>query len=164
MTRAPRVGVGVDSHRFRSDGVLVLGGVEIPGSPGLDGHSDADVLVHAIVDALLGAIGAGNIGTHFPNTDPAWRGAASSRFLEHAIGLVREAGFRVGNVDATLVAEEPALSPHFEAMRRSLAGMLHVPPADVSVKATTAERMGALGRREGIACVAVVMLVGEDDT
>jgi len=143
------VGIGYDSHRFEAGRRLVLGGVEIPHEQGLAGHSDADVLTHAVVDALLGAAGLGDIGEVFPDTDPAWAGADSIGLLRTVVGMLRGP---VQNVDATLVCEEPKLGPHRPAMVHRLS---EVVSARVSVKATTNERMGWIGRGEGIACMAV---------
>jgi 2-C-methyl-D-erythritol 2,4-cyclodiphosphate synthase len=153
-----RVGVGIDFHRFRAGRPLILGGVEIPHDRGLEGHSDADVLTHAIVDAILGAAALGDIGTHFPDDDPRWKDAASARFLRRAVELLDERGYSVVNVDATVVTEAPKLAPFIPEMRRRLAETMGVREEAVSVKATTAEAMGAIGRREGVACVAVAMV------
>jgi 2-C-methyl-D-erythritol 2,4-cyclodiphosphate synthase len=158
-----RVGIGFDTHRFSEGRPLKLGGVTIPHTQGLAGHSDADALIHAIVDALLGALALGNIGTHFPNDDPKWKDAASELFLRETLLLVRDRRYRVVNVDATVVAEAPKLAPLIEEIRASLAGMLGVGVDDVSVKATTAEGLGAIGRAEGIACMAVAMLTSDDE-
>jgi len=155
----PRIGIGIDSHRFVPGRRLVLGGALVPNDRGLEGHSDADVVSHAITDAILGALALGSIGTLFPNTDPTWKDADSARFLLRARELARGAGYGVGNVDLTIVAEEPKIAPHFEAIRSRLAQTLDVPDGAVSVKATTAERMGAIGRGEGMTCIAVVLLV-----
>ncbi|MCC5856895.1 MAG: 2-C-methyl-D-erythritol 2,4-cyclodiphosphate synthase [Ectothiorhodospiraceae bacterium] len=153
-----RIGQGFDAHRFRDGGRLVLGGVEIPHSRGLEAHSDGDALLHAVTDALLGAIAAGDIGQHFPDTDPRWKGADSRRLLRAAVDMVHQAGFHVMNVDATLIAQEPRLAPHIPAMRSNLAADLRITPACASVKATTTEHMGFTGRREGLAAQAVVLL------
>ena len=150
-----RVGTGYDVHQLADGEELWLCGVRIAHSQGLAGHSDADVAIHAIVDALLGAVGAGDIGQHFPPSDPQWRGASSDRFLAHAASLVAQAGYAVGNIDVTIVCEAPKIGPHREAMRAKLAGVLGVDTALVSVKATTTERLGFTGRREGIAAQAV---------
>jgi 2-C-methyl-D-erythritol 4-phosphate cytidylyltransferase/2-C-methyl-D-erythritol 2,4-cyclodiphosphate synthase len=150
-----RTGVGFDVHAFGPGQALWMGGIEIAHDRGLKGHSDADVLLHAVTDALLGAIGAGDIGEHFPPTDPRWRGAASSRFVEHALDLVIQRGGIVDHVDATIVCEAPKVGPHRLAMRQSLAGLLRLPLDRVSVKATTTERLGFTGRGEGIAAQAV---------
>jgi 2-C-methyl-D-erythritol 2,4-cyclodiphosphate synthase len=153
-----RVGFGYDAHRLAPGRALWLGGVRIDHEQGLDGHSDADVLLHAICDALLGALGLGDIGQHFPNTDPAWKGADSKRLLAAVVALLRERGWRVGNVDCTLVMERPKAMPHAPAMRAAIAPLLGVEPDAVSIKATTNERMGFVGREEG-ACAYAVALV-----
>lgn len=150
-----RTGIGFDTHRFVKGRKLVLGGVAIEHKAGLDGHSDADVLCHAIADALLGAIADGDIGTHFPNTDPAWKDACSIDLLRKVAACVKAAGATINNVDATVVAEQPRISPHVPKMRDNLANALGIPAGRVSVKATTAETMGALGRQEGMAAMAV---------
>ena len=151
-----RVGSGFDVHRLVTGEELWLCGLKIDHDKGLSGHSDADVALHCVVDALLGAIGAGDIGTHFPPSDPQWKGAASPMFVEHAVKLVSEAGFTVGNVDLTLICEEPKIGPHRDAMREKLAQLLRVDLSQVSVKATTTERLGFTGRSEGIAAQAMV--------
>ena len=148
-------GSGYDVHRCAENRALILGGVEIPHTHGLDGHSDADVLSHAIADAVLGAIGERDIGFHFPNTDQSIRGISSLEILRLVSKLVAEKGGRVINIDATLIAEAPKISPHVAAMRANLAGALGLDPKRVGVKATTNERMGFLGRGEGIAALAV---------
>lgn len=153
-----RIGQGIDAHRFREGGRLVLGGVDIPHDRGIEAHSDGDALLHAITDALLGAIAAGDIGQHFPDTDPRWKGADSRLLLRGAVELVRAAGFAPVNVDATVIAQAPKLAPHIPRMRENLAADLELPLACVSVKATTTERMGFTGREEGIAAQAVVLL------
>lgn len=153
-----RAGIGYDIHRFGRPRPLLLGGVAIAHDRGLEGHSDADVLLHAIIDALLGAAALGDIGQHFPPDDPAYRDADSGDLLARALALVREAGYRVGNVDATIIAQTPRLAPHLPAMRRCLAQALGLALEDVSVKATTSEGLGALGRGEGIAALAVATL------
>jgi 2-C-methyl-D-erythritol 4-phosphate cytidylyltransferase/2-C-methyl-D-erythritol 2,4-cyclodiphosphate synthase len=153
-----RTGLGFDVHTFGDGGTLWLGGVEIPHARGLKGHSDADVLLHAITDALLGAAGEGDIGVHFPPSDPQWRGAPSSLFVEHARSLIEGRGGRIDHVDATLICEAPRLGPHREQIRRRLAGLLRVPLSRISVKATTTERLGFTGRGEGIAAQAVATL------
>jgi 2-C-methyl-D-erythritol 2,4-cyclodiphosphate synthase len=149
-----RTGIGIDSHRFAPDRRLVLGGVEIPYELGLAGHSDADVLAHAIADALLGAAGLGDIGQHFPDTDEAWRDADSMALLRDVVARVREAGFAVEHVDATVMLERPRLAPHREAIHASLAAVL----GSVNVKATTGEGMGFVGRGEGAAAMAVATI------
>ena len=150
-----RTGIGFDIHRLAAGRRLVMGGVTIPHAKGLVGHSDADVLSHAVADALLGAVAAGDIGQHFPNTDPAWKDADSLDLLRRVAAIVAVRGGRIGNVDATLLAERPRLAPHIPAMRRNLARTLKLAVTAVSVKATTLERLGALGRQEGIAAMAV---------
>lgn len=150
-----RTGIGFDTHRLVEGRKLILGSVEIAHPFGLLGHSDADVLTHAIMDALLGAIAAGDIGQHFPDTDPKWEGADSLKLLCAVVALLRERGWRVGNVDATVLAERPKLMAHIPEMRSRLAEAMGVDPADVSVKATTVEGLGAIGRREGISAMAV---------
>ncbi len=153
------VGIGYDVHRFSEDRPLILGGVEIPHTHGLEGHSDADVLAHAIADAVLGAIGERDIGHHFPNTDESIRGISSLEILRKVAALMRERGARVINVDASLIAEEPKVSPHVTQMRINLAEALQIPVGRIGVKATTNEGMGFLGRREGIAAMAVASVV-----
>ena len=155
----PRIGTGFDVHRLVDGEELWLCGVLVEHERGLSGHSDADVGLHALVDALLGATGSGDIGQHFPPTDPQWRGAPSSRFVEHAVGLAREAGFAIGNVDLTLICEAPKIGPYRDRMRARLAELLGVGIEAVNVKATTTERLGFTGRGEGIAAQAVAMLV-----
>ena len=161
MTVTPfRIGQGVDVHAFSADPhrVLVLGGVPLRGAPGLDGHSDADVLLHAVVDALLGAAGLGDIGAVFGFDDPRYAGADSGVFVEETAARIARAGWAVGNVDATLVAARPRLGPHLEAMRTTTAALLRADPGAVNIKATTTDGLGALGRGEGIACLAVALL------
>jgi 2-C-methyl-D-erythritol 4-phosphate cytidylyltransferase/2-C-methyl-D-erythritol 2,4-cyclodiphosphate synthase len=154
-----RVGTGFDVHRLAPGEELWLCGVRIEHAMGLAGHSDADVALHAVVDALLGAVGAGDIGQHFPPSDPQWKGAPSSRFVEHAMVLVAQAGYRVGNIDVTLICEAPKIGPHRDAMRASLASLAQVDLGAVNIKATTTERLGFTGRGEGIAAQAVATLV-----
>jgi 2-C-methyl-D-erythritol 4-phosphate cytidylyltransferase/2-C-methyl-D-erythritol 2,4-cyclodiphosphate synthase len=154
-----RIGTGLDVHRLAPGEELWLCGVRIEHDLGLAGHSDADVGIHALVDALLGAVGAGDIGQHFPPSDPQWKGVPSSGFLEHAVCLVREAGYRVGNLDVTLICEAPKIGPHREAMRARLAALAGVDAGAVNVKATTTERLGFAGRGEGIAAQAVATVV-----
>lgn len=154
-----RTGTGFDVHRLVAGEALWLCGVRIDHSHGLAGHSDADVAIHALVDALLGAIGAGDIGDHFPPSDPQWRGASSDRFLAHAARLVRDGGWAIGNVDVTIICEAPRIGPHKAAMRARLAEILGIARDAVSVKATTTERLGLTGRGEGIAAQAVATVV-----
>ncbi len=155
-----RIGSGFDVHRLAEGEELWLCGVHIPHEKGLAGHSDADVALHALVDALLGAIGDGDIGTHFPPSDPQWKGAPSPLFLAHAAKLVSQAGYAIGNVDLTIICEAPKIGPHRDAMRAKLAELLGIELSRVSVKATTTERLGFTGRGEGIAAQAVVSLRG----
>jgi 2-C-methyl-D-erythritol 2,4-cyclodiphosphate synthase len=151
-----RVGIGFDIHPFAADDrPLVLGGVRFEGERGLAGHSDSDVVAHAVTDALLGAAGLGDIGTHFPDTDPDWAGADSIRMLEHAVALVRDAGWDVANVDCSVVLEAPKLAPRRDEMQRALSAAVGSP---VTVKGKRAEGLGALGRGEGVACWAVALL------
>ena len=153
-----RVGTGHDIHRFEAGRPLVLGGVRVPYGWGLAGHSDADVLTHAIMDALLGALALGDIGRHFPDTDPQWKNADSLALLARVVEMIGEQGWQVGNLDAILLAEAPRLAPYLPAMRERLASALGVEANRVSVKAGTHERMGSIGRGEGIAATAVVLL------
>ncbi len=153
-----RVGTGYDVHRLAAGEELWLCGIKIEHSHGLAGHSDADVGIHALVDAILGAIGAGDIGTHFPPSDPQWRGASSDRFLTHAVKLAAKTGYAIGNVDLTLICEAPKIGPHRAAMQARLAALLGVDATAVSVKATTTERLGFTGRGEGIAAQAAATL------
>jgi 2-C-methyl-D-erythritol 2,4-cyclodiphosphate synthase len=153
-----RVGHGFDVHRLVEGRPLRLGGVEIPSSKGLLGHSDGDVVLHALCDAILGATGAGDIGQHFPDTDPRYQGAASSTLVQHVVQLMRDAGWHPANVDVTIGAETPRLGPHREAMRRQVADLVGLPPACVSIKAKTNEGLDAIGRGEAIAATAVVLL------
>lgn len=153
-----RIGVGYDVHRLVAGRPLILGGVEIPHDKGLDGHSDADVLIHAIIDALLGAAALGDIGQHFPDTEEQWRGADSRELLRAVGERIAEAGYVVANIDATVVLQRPKLRPYIDAMRRVLAGLLGVEVQQVSVKATTGEKMGFVGRAEGAAAHAVCLL------
>ncbi len=153
-----RVGTGYDVHPLRRGRALVIGGVRIDHPFGLDGHSDADVLTHAVIDAVLGAAGLGDIGQHFPANDPRYEGASSLDLLANAARAVGEAGYRIVNVDSTVIAEEPSLQPHFAAMRGHLAKSLDIDPAAVSVKATSPEGLGALGQKAGIAAQAVALI------
>ncbi|HWH13080.1 MAG TPA: 2-C-methyl-D-erythritol 2,4-cyclodiphosphate synthase [Solirubrobacteraceae bacterium] len=153
-----RTGIGYDSHRLAAGRRLVLGGIEIPSDVGLDGHSDADVLTHAVIDALLGAAGLGDIGQHFPDTDPTYAGADSIGLLRAVVERIREAGFRIGNVDATVVIERPKLAPHRPAIVTCLARALGLGDGEVNVKATTGELVGFVGRGEGAAALAVATI------
>lgn len=153
-----RTGFGYDSHRLVEGRPLMLGGLHIPHHLGSLGHSDADVLLHALCDALLGALALGDIGAHFPDTDPAYKGADSRRLMAAVVELVHAKGWMVGNVDCTVVLEKPKLRPHIDAMREVVAGLLQVPLDAVSIKATTNERMGFAGREEGVCAYAVVLV------
>ena len=153
-----RIGQGTDIHRLVEGRRLVLAGVEIPWEKGLLGHSDADVVYHAVSNALLGAIGEGDIGRHFPDSDPRYKGASSVELLRVVMGMVKTKGFRVGNVDLTVLAERPKLGPYREEMQKNLAAVLEVTPEDVNIKATTGEKMGFVGREEGMMAEAVVLL------
>jgi 2-C-methyl-D-erythritol 2,4-cyclodiphosphate synthase len=155
---ATRIGQGFDVHRLVPGRRLVIGGVEIPFELGLAGHSDADVLLHAITDALLGAAGLGDIGRHFPDTDPAYQDADSRALLRSAVANVREAGFDIANVDATIIAQAPRMAPHIAQMTANIAADLALPPTRVNVKAKTAEQLGFIGRGEGIVAEAVALL------
>lgn len=156
-----RVGLGYDIHRFKEGRALVLGGVQIPHNKGLDGHSDADCLTHALADAVLGALGLADIGHFFPNDDPTCKGIDSQEILARAVAEARSRGYRVGNVDIALIAEEPKIAPHLSAMKTRLAQTLGVGVTEVGLKATTNEKIGDLGRSAGIAAHAVCMLVRE---
>jgi len=153
-----RVGFGYDVHALAEGRELILGGVRIPHEVGLEGHSDADVLLHALADALLGAAALGDIGAHFPDTDPAWEGADSLALLRSVAERVAAAGYAVGNVDATVVLERPKLRPHIDDMRENVADALSIDPGAVSIKATTNEQLGFLGTEEGAAAYAVCLL------
>ena len=150
-----RCGIGYDAHRLVSGRKLILGGVKIPHPRGLEGHSDADVLSHAIADAMLGALGAGDIGKHFPNTEESIRGISSIEILRHAATIAAQKNARVVNVDATVLAEAPKISPHIAAMQEKIANALGVKANAISIKATTNEGLGAIGRSEGMAAIAV---------
>ena len=153
-----RIGIGYDIHRFQEGRPLVLGGLTLAGETGLGGHSDADVLLHAVIDALLGAVGLGDIGQRYPPDDPAYAGADSRRLLAEVRAAVEEAGYRPENVDATLIAERPKLAPHLALMRQAIGEALGLDAARVNVKATTNEGIGAIGRGEGIAAIAIALL------
>ena len=156
-----RIGHGYDVHRLVPGRDLILGGVRLEYPLGLDGHSDADVLTHAVMDALLGAAGLGDIGRHFPDSDPAYEGIDSQKLLARVRELLAERGCRVGNIDVTLIAQAPRLAPHIAAMEQRLAATLGIAPDRINIKATTEERLGFTGRREGIACHAVALLTEE---
>lgn len=158
MASLPRIGCGYDVHRFAEGRPLILGGVEIPSDRGLDGHSDADVLCHAIADALLGAAGEADIGHHFPNTDPTLAGISSLTLLERVREILHRSGFFIGNIDAMLIAEAPKIAPHLTLMRERIGRALRLEPGAVGIKATTNERMGFVGRGEGIAALASALI------
>lgn len=156
-----RIGNGYDIHRLVSDRPLILGGVKIAHELGLLGHSDADVLTHAIMDAMLGALSLGDIGQYFPQTDPQWAGADSLVLLSQVQELVHQKGWQIGNIDSVVVAERPKLKPHIAAMRDRLADVLKLNPDQIGIKATTNEKLGPVGREEGIAAYAVVLLFAQ---
>jgi 2-C-methyl-D-erythritol 2,4-cyclodiphosphate synthase len=156
-----RVGLGYDSHRLAEGRRLIVGGIEIPFERGLDGHSDSDVLTHAVIDALLGAAGLGDIGHHFPDTDERWRGADSIALLEQVAAMLVERGLRVVNVDCTVIMEAPKIAPHRDAIRARLAAALGLGEGQVNVKASTGERMGFVGRGEGAAALAITAIEEE---
>ncbi|HEY2103992.1 MAG TPA: 2-C-methyl-D-erythritol 2,4-cyclodiphosphate synthase [Chthoniobacterales bacterium] len=153
-----RCGIGYDAHRLAEGRKLVLGGVEIPHQRGLDGHSDADVISHAIADALLGSMGEGDIGRHFPNTDRAFQNISSLEILKHVRTLLAEKNARMINIDATLIAEAPKIQPHIDAMRKKIAAALACEPSSISIKATTNEGLGTIGRGEGMAAIAMALV------
>lgn len=153
-----RVGMGYDVHRLAEDRDLILGGVKIDWEKGLLGHSDADVLIHAVMDALLGAAALGDIGKHFPDTDPAYKGISSVKLLVHVAGLLREHGYEVGNIDATIIAQKPKMAPHIPQMRKNMAEALGIPESKINVKATTEEGLGFTGSGEGISSQAICLL------
>ncbi|PIR01317.1 MAG: 2-C-methyl-D-erythritol 2,4-cyclodiphosphate synthase [Nitrospinae bacterium CG11_big_fil_rev_8_21_14_0_20_45_15] len=153
-----RIGNGYDVHRLVEGRKLIIGGVDVPHSLGLDGHSDADVLLHALCDALLGACGAGDIGSHFPDTDAQWKGISSLLLLEKVVEICARYGRQIVNIDATIVAQKPKLAPHIPQMKLNLAKALKIPIEEINVKATTTEKLGFAGREEGIAAYAVVLL------
>jgi len=154
-----RIGQGIDVHAFEEARPLVLGGVRIANRGGLGGHSDADAVLHAITDALLGAVAAGDIGSYFPSEDPRWKGAESRLFLEEALRIVGAGGWEISNLDVTVIAQKPKLAPHRDPMRSAIASMLNLGVEQVSIKATTTDHLGFTGRQEGIAALAVVLLV-----
>ena len=154
-----RIGTGYDVHKLAEGRKLIIGGVEIPYEKGLLGHSDADVLVHAIMDALLGAAALGDIGKHFPDTDPKYKGADSLMLMREVRRILHESGCSIGNVDATIIAQAPKMSPHIDTMRRNIADALGLDVSQVSVKATTEERLGFTGRGEGISAQAVALIL-----
>ena len=156
-----RIGFGYDVHRFVEGRPLMLGGVEIPYPFGLEGHSDADVLTHAVIDAIIGALGAGDIGQHFPDTDPKYKGVSSISMLRTVMDLIKDDGYRLNNLDTTITAQAPKLAPHLSNMRERLAQTLEASVSQINIKATTSEGLGFCGRREGMEAFAVVSLVKE---
>ncbi|EZH64437.1 2-C-methyl-D-erythritol 2,4-cyclodiphosphate synthase [Bacillaceae bacterium JMAK1] len=154
-----RIGQGFDVHALERDTDLIIGGVKIDYEFGLKGHSDADVLLHAISDALLGAVAEGDIGKHFPDTDPAYKGADSAKLLQEVYKLVTNKGLKLGNLDCTIIAEKPKMAPHIQDMRSRISELLNVDVGQVNVKATTSEKLGFTGRKEGIASLATVLLI-----
>jgi len=154
-----RIGQGYDAHKFKESGKLILGGVEVPYEKGMEAHSDGDVVIHALCDALLGAMALGDIGKHFPDTDNAYKGIDSRILLEEVMNKVREGGMKLGNADITIIAQAPKLAPHIQAMRKILADDMSTAINNVSIKATTTEKMGFTGRAEGIAVTAIILLV-----
>ena len=154
-----RIGQGYDAHKFKEGGRLVLGGVEVPYEKGMEAHSDGDVVIHALCDALLGAMSLGDIGKHFPDTDDSYKGIDSRILLKEVMNKVREGGMKLGNADITVIAQAPKLAPHIQTMREILAADMSTAINNVSVKATTTEKMGFTGRAEGIAVTAIVLLV-----
>ena len=157
-----RVGNGYDVHRLVEGRKLILGGVDVPHSMGLDGHSDADALVHALCDALLGGLGAGDIGNYFPNTDPKWKGISSLHLLKEVMRMCREKGFELANADSVIVAQKPKLAPYISEMKKNIASILDVETDQINIKATTTEKLGFAGREEGISAYAVALLVKND--
>jgi 2-C-methyl-D-erythritol 2,4-cyclodiphosphate synthase len=153
-----RIGQGFDVHQLVEDRPLIIGGIEIPYEKGLLGHSDADVLLHTVADACLGAIGEGDIGKHFPDTDPNFKDADSARLLAHVWKLVKEQGYELGNIDCTIIAQKPKMAPHIDEMRRRIAELLEANISQVNVKATTTEKLGFTGRQEGIASQATILI------
>lgn len=154
-----RVGQGFDVHEFAEGRPLIIGGIEVPSDKGLLGHSDADVLLHTVTDAALGAIGEGDIGHHFPDTDPEWEGADSAKLLSFIWDKVEAKGYVLGNVDCTIMAQTPKMAPYVDQMRNRIAELLHAEPSQVNVKATTTEKLGFVGRKEGIAAMATILLI-----
>lgn len=157
-----RIGQGFDVHEFADDRPLIIGGITIPYERGLIGHSDADVLLHTITDAALGAIAEGDIGKHFPDTDPDFKDADSAKLLEHIWKLVDARGYKLGNIDCTIIAQKPKMAPHIDAIRARVAELLQAEISQVNVKATTTEKLGFTGREEGIASMATILLLKKD--
>ena len=158
-----RVGMGYDVHKLTEGRDLILGGVNIPWEKGLLGHSDADVLIHAVMDALLGAAALGDIGKHFPDTDPAYKGISSVKLLLHVTELLKQNGYSIGNIDATIIAQKPKMAPHIAQMRKNMAEAMQIPEDCLNIKATTEEGLGFTGRGEGIAAQAICLLIEKQD-
>ena len=158
MAKQIRIGHGFDVHRFRRGRKLILGAVEIPHTHGLAGHSDADAVLHALINAILGAMGEGDIGTHFPDRDPRYKGIASGKLLERVLGIMRRKRFKLINADVTVVAQQPKLSPYYARIRKSIAGLCNADENRISIKATTTEKLGWAGQGRGMAVTAVVLL------
>ncbi|WP_373600633.1 2-C-methyl-D-erythritol 2,4-cyclodiphosphate synthase [Paraclostridium bifermentans] len=158
-----RVGMGYDVHKLVEDRKLILGGVEIPHKKGLLGHSDADVLLHAIMDSILGALALGDIGKHFPDTDEKYKGADSMKLLEHVYNLISEKGYAIGNLDATIIAQAPKMAPHISKMRENIARVLNTDISNINVKATTEEGLGFTGSKEGISSQSICLLINIDN-
>ncbi len=158
-----RVGMGYDVHKLVEDRKLILGGVEIPHEKGLLGHSDADVLLHAIMDSILGALALGDIGKHFPDTDEKYKGADSMKLLEHVYNLISEKGYAIGNLDATIIAQAPKMAPHISKMRENIARVLNTDISNINVKATTEEGLGFTGSKEGISSQSICLLINIDN-
>ncbi len=158
-----RVGMGYDVHKLVEDRKLILGGVEIPHEKGLLGHSDADVLLHAIMDSILGALALGDIGKHFPDTDEKYKGADSMKLLEHVYNLISEKGYAIGNLDATIIAQAPKMAPHISKMRENIARVLNTDISNINVKATTEEGLGFTGNKEGISSQSICLLINIDN-
>jgi 2-C-methyl-D-erythritol 2,4-cyclodiphosphate synthase len=158
MSRKMRIGQGYDVHQLVEGRALILGGVEIPFERGLEGHSDGDALLHAVADAILGAIGAGDLGRHFPSSDERWRGIGSGEILSQVADRMSEAGYWIANLDATIIAQAPRLAPHQKAMQENLVGLLRAEPERINLKLTSTDGLGSIGRGEGIAALAVVLL------
>lgn len=154
-----RIGQGYDAHKFKDSGKLILGGVEVPYDKGMEAHSDGDVVIHALCDALLGAMALGDIGKHFPDTDNAYKGIDSRILLKEVMNKIQQGGMKLGNADITIIAQAPKLAPHIQAMRKILADDMSTAISNVSIKATTTEKMGFTGRAEGIAVTAIVLLL-----
>ena len=153
-----RIGQSIDIHQLVEDRPLILGGVEIPHSMGLKGHSDADCLLHAIIESIIGAMGLGDIGKHFPDTDPKYKGISSMILLEHTYQMMKEEGYTIGNIDSIIMCEAPKMAPHIQKMRENVASKLHCDISQINIKATRGEKMGFVGRGEGIVSQAVVLL------